>query len=254
VPGLRRQVAALSRNTGRSRPARGLSSVRTPSSEMSNIAKQGPLRAKQLEQDGTYRRLSWATDVHFANAQQSSRSVLFVCPVAVRREGSRSIRLIRETVSRSSVTHRCLPMSIRQSAMRKRPMSGVIRSNAGREAEWWRSDCHRDKSGSPLMRVGVCYCLGSGPVSHQGALRAREAENLPQLPRDVANSKSLCRSAYEGETVPGVVFRITPDCLHTAEVGGSIPPAPTAGIPCGTRDSGECRRRCLGPSVLPGRA
>jgi hypothetical protein len=83
--------------------------------------------------------------------------------------------------------------------------------------------------GFPSTRLGVCYCLGSGPVSHQGALRARGAENLPQTSRDAANSESLCRRAYERESLRGLGFQITPDCLHTAEVGGSIPPAPTPG-------------------------
>jgi hypothetical protein len=102
-----------------------------------------------------------------------------------------------------------------------------MRSNAGREAEYRRSHWNHSFSAFPLTRLGVCYCLGSGPVSHQGALRAREAENLPQMPRDAANSESLCRRAYERESVRGLGFQITPVCPYKAEVGGSSPSTPT---------------------------
>jgi hypothetical protein len=106
-----------------------------------------------------------------------------------------------------------------------------MRSNAGREAEYRRSHWNHSFSAFPLTRLGVCYCLGSGPVSHQGALRAREAENLPQMPRDAANSESLCRRAYERESLYGLGFQITPVCPYKAEVGGSSPSTPTGWKP-----------------------
>ena len=134
--------------------------------------------------------------------------------------------------------------------VRKRSMSGSIRVNAGREAECRHLERCYASTVFPLMRVGVCRCLGSGPVSHQGALRARGAENLPQLPRDAANSESLCRRAYERKTLRGLGFQIAPDCLHTAEVGGSIPPAPTGRNPLRTEGFRHSRASIAGPSLM----
>jgi hypothetical protein len=138
-----------------------------------------------------YVRLSWATDLRFANAQKPSRPVFFMCPVTAQREGSRSIRPIRGTVSRSSVPHRCFVMSTRQMACADDPWAG------------------------PFARIGG-EKRNSGADS--GHIVFRLSINAPRralLPRFRPSVWPICRRRVNPEHLTPVEF--CPDCVVDGE-------------------------------------
>jgi hypothetical protein len=66
-----------------------------------------------------------------------------------------------------------------------------MRSNRGREAEYRRSHWNHSFSAFPLTRLGVCYCLGSGPVFGRSAVGPRDDEKQGETAGDVARCELL---------------------------------------------------------------